>query len=157
MCISPLQSAKKLPVKCTTNNDCVSKYNKYIGGVTTGTCKCGYNPGGISYCMPFDGDFYGSRLLGLVEEWEGSSGISKCNVDVVYEYSCMASHWSKEKAAEFAYYIYMMNNYQAVLDVEDCVEQVYLQNFITIYNRYHQATSFASVIAGSFVGFLLIN
>lgn len=156
ICISPLESSAKTPTKCTSDSGCLSKVNKEIGFAVTGTCMCGYNPTGTAYCNTFDGESYGEKLFSLLEDWDDSDEIENCNIDVAYSYDCMASRWSKTKAAEMAYYSYMAKNQFAVYQTYTCVRSVYLTNFIYYSGLYNDTSSFATGLVASLIGLTLL-
>ena len=74
---------------CTSNSGCLSKTDEVLGFPVQGTCECGYNPFGTSYCNTFAGEGYGNKFLKLLEDWENNDDIQNCNIDIAYTYTCI--------------------------------------------------------------------
>ena len=75
--------------------------------IASGTCQFGYSSKGNAYCAAFFGDGYGPKLFAVVEQWIKTTDIRNCNIDIAYKEACVASQWTKSKAAQYAYYSFM--------------------------------------------------
>ena len=89
VCIGLLESVAEAPTMCTSNSGCLSKTDEVLGFPVQGTCECGYNPFGTSYCNTFAGEGYGNKFLKLLEDWENNDDIQNCNIDIAYTYTCI--------------------------------------------------------------------
>ena len=55
-CTDKVRSLGTLPVSCSVDRDCKSTSDRFVGGFYIGSCICGNNALGTSYCSLFPGD-----------------------------------------------------------------------------------------------------
>lgn len=148
ICVDRFKNSHSIPYKCTTSANCVSNTNSKTNSYLNGTCSCGNNANGYAYCSLFPGDGYYSKYLNKLEEFDMSSSITKCNIDVAYHSSCMNSHWDKSDLYEYQYYYYMYQYYTNLYDAEECTIKVFYPSYYGYKSNYDDAesSSFAALL-----------
>lgn len=74
-CVDAVRSAKRLPVECESDSECISSNGRDIG-----RCECGYNSEGKSYCTLFGGDELYMNYLRKNKEWHSTGLGQNCNL-----------------------------------------------------------------------------
>lgn len=75
------------PSTCTSNTDCIGQNSK--GEVFQGTCKCGFNPSGLSYCTPFPGDAPSAEFLLTYRQISQTNSVDICHTSERFSPSCI--------------------------------------------------------------------
>ncbi|OMJ91427.1 hypothetical protein SteCoe_6007 [Stentor coeruleus] len=137
-CTKAPVSSGKLPVQCTLNGQCTGT-NSYKQ-TFSGTCTCGFNNNGTSYCTPFLGDAPGVAYLKNLKTIFASSAINQCQTTRRFSQDCFgivakalganANIWYASEL-NFTMYPYYIGN-------DNCVKQVYTNNFWSLLSGMHE-------------------
>lgn len=120
-CIPAFVSNNDLPRMCESDSDC---WGSSAGVIATGSCDCGYNPTGQSYCSPLPGDSLGLNLMKEMQKWIDSLLILACNTEARFSLSCMRHlNYKFYDAIKYRLYAYSMHPYLQMND--DCVSTIY--------------------------------
>ena len=131
-CTTSAVSMLPLGTPCTYNGQCTG--NNTNGQTFYGTCTCGYNPTGSSYCTPFYGDHPGINYLNAIMQFFAKNGpIGQCQTTRRFSKDCFdlvarstglnPNIWYSQYL-NFTYYPFLINN-------DDCVKNVYTSAFWT--------------------------
>ena len=123
-CVAAATSFNKTPNRCYVDSDCTGTYhNENVYSF----CKCGMNPTGMSYCLPFLGDPQGINYLSVIKQALIASE-NKCNTLRRYEDECYhAINFYTQVATARSDYKYL----PYTVNAPDCVRQVYASFFNT--------------------------
>mmetsp|Transcript_14658 Transcript_14658/g.21362 ORF Transcript_14658/g.21362 Transcript_14658/m.21362 type:complete len:341 (-) Transcript_14658:370-1392(-) len=116
--------SKKLPTKCNSNSDCISEVEDGVS--INSTCECGYNRDGQAYCSQQIGDPYNVDIYGILKKWYNSEA-ENCNTYRRGNWTCMKDYMSDW--ATYNYKKLYSENYPRIYDAEDCVLEVYQNDF----------------------------
>ena len=131
-CTQAPASINPIPTQCTVNGQCTGKNS--IGQNFRGTCTCGYNSNGTSYCSLFTGDAPGQAYLTTMQKFFAKSGpIGSCQTTRRFSKDCYnlvsgalginPNIWYSQML-NFTMFPYLINN-------DDCVKSVYTSGFWT--------------------------
>jgi hypothetical protein len=65
-CVDAPVSNHKPPLSCKSEYACLGAAK---GAIYDGSCTCGFNPTGESYCTPFLGDTEGQNYINALKAW----------------------------------------------------------------------------------------
>jgi len=151
-CVEKPKSQETLPVECSDHNDCWSEKVQDIQ--IRGTCHCGFNAKGQSYCTLHPGDSPRHEYLEKFREWLQSDQIHNCNTMRRFHNACMEDFMKGDNLDEFKYKMLYTNSFPLVKNSPDCVLQVYEHEFYKAKQDHHQESS-AIVIAVPLVAFII--
>lgn len=126
-CADLVKSINILPVKCSSNWDCMSTTDRYVGGFYLGNCICGNNPNGNAYCSLFPGDYPYQHYLLVFSSWINSPNITNCNSLRGFTPNCVKKYFSFY--TELFYYYYYANLYPQLQSNSECVKDTITYNF----------------------------
>ena len=117
VCKLATQSLGSLPVNCTSNANCLGTDGRYE---YTGTCTCGYNKNGTSYCMPFNGDLPG---LAYYQSWQNAlnASASVCNTARRFSSECLNVTGYLNKITKMTWGFLM---YPLIQNNDACVQEI---------------------------------
>ena len=119
-CSDSVQSLRLLPANCSSNWDCMSTTDRYVGGFYLGTCQCGYNPLGRAYCSLFPGDYPYRNYIAVISSWLNSPNITNCNSLRGLNQNCVEKYFSYSN--ELFYYYYYVNLYPLLQNNPQCIK-----------------------------------
>lgn len=140
ICKSPAKSSSKLPIPCTSGEQCID---------TTGTlytkCTCGMNNDGTKYCQPFPGDSVTISLIQALSKWTKSLSALSCINERRWSLTCMKSTKTK-LYDELKYTMLHYMNFSSVQNNEDCVKEVFTYQYWDAKNNYEYSSSFSTIL-----------
>ncbi|CAG9326950.1 unnamed protein product [Blepharisma stoltei] len=126
-CMSQVSTAKKIPQQCSVDADCMSTRDDYFEyGQLMGSCLCGYNPSGNSYCTLFPGDEPAKQSSQYLIQWIQSSSINNCNTMRRFTGQCMSDWWNSKLNRAWNYFSLNAIYYPQLQGALDCVQPVFL-------------------------------
>ena len=148
-CTDKVTSLNALPVSCTSDWDCMSTTDRFVGGFYLGSCVCGNNNEGSSYCSLFPGDWPYTQYIEVLSSWLNSKNVSYCNSDRGLSENCISAYYSYSVA--YSYYKYYVQLFPQLQNNYNCVK-----NTIT-YGYWDIEQYLANQTVLSSAGFLFIT
>lgn len=128
--VSPFTEAKS----CNYDTDCQGQNSQ--GLTVNGTCSCGYNVNGKSYCDLYTGDAnYKKYIHYLVKYFSSPLVNSVCNVNARFNDNCMERAMSLDTYYFLKQYEYSSQNFPEIQANDACVRATYLQAYWDLYNN----------------------
>ena len=131
-CLTALNSTRDLSTPCTHDLDCSNSHYSQVGvDMTFHTdCQCSMDSSGNAYCGLFPGDPVAARYYLKLQQWLNSTAITQCHVSRRWSLRCAELNWDAQNYAQLAYYGYSYWYYPQLVNVKDCVLQVFWQEYL---------------------------
>jgi hypothetical protein len=134
-CFGSATNNRPNPYVCS-KNDCRSYNDDNLGDLyIPGTCTCGYNSERTMVCSIFNQDKESTRYFSLLNDWYTGTDITKCHTSARGNSECISkSTWNDR--LEFIYRRYKVPLYQYLYFADDCVTEVFLQDYWAAKHAY---------------------
>ena len=130
ICVPPPVSSSPLPTLCTVGGQCTGR--NQVGQSFVGTCVCGYNGNGSSYCKPFIGDAPGINYLTATISFLAPAGpIGLCQTTRRFSQDCfdlVAQNIGQDPRIWYSQYLYF-TYYPYLVDNDECVKATYTNEY----------------------------
>jgi hypothetical protein len=132
-CALPPKSSSPLPVSCTLNGQCSGTNQN--GQSFQGTCTCGYNNQGSSYCTPFIGDSPGQSYTSITSAYLKSPFILNCQTTRRFSEDCFNLVSKALNINQNLWYIAYLNFtlYPYLVANDACVKSVYTNSYWSLF------------------------
>jgi hypothetical protein len=130
LCTKAPVSVNPLPATCLFDGQCTGKNS--LGQTFRGTCTCGYNTFGGSYCSVFAGDKPGVTFFNTLKKiLTNTTAVSLCQTTRRLQFDCFNIVASAVGASNTTWYLQMLNftNYPYYIGNDECTKQVYTSDF----------------------------
>lgn len=130
-CVPGFVSPSK-PKACSLDTDCVGSNSQ--NNQVNGTCSCGYNEYGNSYCDLFTGDAdYVTYIKYLVKYFSSAKVNSVCNVKARFNDDCKSQALSEDLYLLLKQYELASGFYPEIQLNDACVKATYQSLYWTLY------------------------
>ncbi|CAG9318544.1 unnamed protein product [Blepharisma stoltei] len=128
---APAPVSQQLPNSCVTSNSCMAMNS--LGQTFQGTCTCGYNPTGTSYCSAHIGDAPGKAYLTVAKVLYSSPGMTNCQTSRRHYSDCLDRVAATLGQNTNVYYSAILNftNYPLYINNDNCVKSIITYDFWT--------------------------
>ena len=121
LCTYAPVSTSPIPASCTSSSSCTGQNS--LQQTFQGTCTCGYNNNGASYCSVFVGDPPGVAYLNSLKRIFYHDGpVVNCQTTRRFSDACIKSTLVFNQKLLFTNYPLYVNN-------DDCVKSIYTNDF----------------------------
>lgn len=130
VCTKAPVSVNPLPTTCTMNGQCIGKNT--LGQSFQGTCTCGYNLQGNSYCSVFSGDAPGVAFFKTLKKiLTNTTAVSLCQTTRRLQFDCFNIVANAVGASNTTWYAQMLNftMYPYFIGNDQCVKSVYTSQY----------------------------
>lgn len=130
LCTKAPVSQSALPTQCMFDGQCIGKNT--LGQSFRGSCTCGYNTMGSSYCSVFSGDAPGVTFFKTLKKiLTNTTAVSLCQTTRRLQFDCFNVVANYMGASNTTWYLQMLNftNYPYYIGNDECTKQVYTKDF----------------------------
>jgi hypothetical protein len=138
-------------VKCSTNNDCISKPTGQLKMQFFSECLCGLNSDREGFCSLFPGDDIYNDYDDMIRTWLNSDDVLKCNTYGRFGKYSMETFKGKDWVDEFTYKEFRAMNLSLVHNAKDCVLETLLPSYKKPEEKEESDSSFSEILLGTFI------
>lgn len=147
VCSENISSQGDLPITCTQNEDCIgidSKNTTY-----TGTCTCGIEEDGTSYCELWSGDDPQLEIREAYLTHFNTSGVHFCHTNNRWDQTCFSHTLSISNATELARNKVLVQDYPRLQSKSECIENIYAKHYNSISKLLFTTSSYSCSASSS--------
>lgn len=148
VCSESVTSQKTLPTSCTKDADCVGTNSS--GTLYTGTCTCGVEEDGTSYCELWSGD---TPYIEVREEYVNhfnNVGVHFCHTEDRLDQTCFARTLTSDKATGLARNKILVKEYPRLQSESKCIQNIYNRDYDLIVDSIFKTASYNCTDATTF-------